>query len=68
VYDGSNAWNREFYYSYATVKRNANNRSNGFSVRCVRESKGTNAKEPDFFSKKRVTGFNKGWNCYKTLY
>jgi hypothetical protein len=31
------------------VNRNNSNRSNGLSVRCVRESKGTNAKETDFF-------------------
>jgi uncharacterized protein (TIGR02145 family) len=42
------AWYRNFNYGNAQVERNLNNRSNGFSVRCVRESKGTNAKESDF--------------------
>jgi hypothetical protein len=35
---GSNAWKRNFNYANAGVNRNANNRSNGNSVRCVRDS------------------------------
>jgi uncharacterized protein (TIGR02145 family) len=31
------AWNRQFLYNYAQVYRNLNLRSNGFSVRCVRD-------------------------------
>jgi uncharacterized protein (TIGR02145 family) len=34
----TNAWRRNFAYNAATVNRNNNNRSNGFSVRCVRDS------------------------------
>jgi uncharacterized protein (TIGR02145 family) len=34
----TNAWNRIFNYSEARVNRNNNNRSNGFSVRCIRDS------------------------------
>jgi hypothetical protein len=49
VGSSTNAWYREFNYNNAQVNRNLNNRSHGFSVRCVRESKGTSAKETDFF-------------------
>ncbi|MDR0691687.1 MAG: hypothetical protein LBF69_01470 [Prevotellaceae bacterium] len=33
----SNAWRRDFNYTYATVRRYLNYRSNGFSVRCIRD-------------------------------
>jgi uncharacterized protein (TIGR02145 family) len=48
VGSSANAWYRGFDYNTAQVNRNLNNRSNGFAVRCVRESKGTSAKETDF--------------------
>jgi hypothetical protein len=48
VSSSTNAWYRNFYYNNAQVNRNLNSRSHGFSVRCVRESKGTSAKETDF--------------------
>jgi uncharacterized protein (TIGR02145 family) len=38
AYSGTNAWNREFNYNRTDVNRNNNNRSNGFSVRCIRDS------------------------------
>ncbi|MDR0982702.1 MAG: fibrobacter succinogenes major paralogous domain-containing protein [Culturomica sp.] len=31
----SNAWNRNLNYNEARVNRNTNNKSNGFSVRCL---------------------------------
>jgi len=34
----TNSWNRNLNYNNATVNRNNNNKANGFSVRCVRES------------------------------
>jgi uncharacterized protein (TIGR02145 family) len=34
-----NAWGRNFSYAYATVYRNNYTRSNGFSIRCVRDLK-----------------------------
>jgi uncharacterized protein (TIGR02145 family) len=37
AYSSTNAWRRYFYYNYATVYRINNNRSYGFSVRCVRD-------------------------------
>jgi uncharacterized protein (TIGR02145 family) len=37
AYSSTNAWNRYFYYLYATVYRSYNSRSYGFSVRCVRD-------------------------------
>jgi uncharacterized protein (TIGR02145 family) len=33
----SAAWHRAFYYTYATVRRYYNNRSDGLSVRCIRD-------------------------------
>jgi uncharacterized protein (TIGR02145 family) len=36
AYDGSYAWHRQFYYSYATVGRGPTYRSYGFSVRCMK--------------------------------
>ncbi|MDR2449472.1 MAG: fibrobacter succinogenes major paralogous domain-containing protein [Prevotellaceae bacterium] len=51
VGSSANAWRRGFGSGNAQVNRNLNSRSNGFSVRCVRESKGTGAKERFFFSK-----------------
>ncbi len=39
VYSAANAWRRNFNYSRSDANRNNNNRSNGFSVRCVRESR-----------------------------
>ena len=38
AYGESNAWKRNFNNANAGVNRNANNRSNGNSVRCVRDS------------------------------
>jgi hypothetical protein len=39
AYSATNAWNRYFNYNNATVNRNNNNnRSYGFSVRCIRDS------------------------------
>ncbi|MDY0400523.1 MAG: fibrobacter succinogenes major paralogous domain-containing protein, partial [Bacteroidales bacterium] len=35
--DGSNAWYRSLYYNYANVVRSRNNKSYGFSVRCLRD-------------------------------
>jgi uncharacterized protein (TIGR02145 family) len=37
VGSSSAAWHRQFYYNNAQVHRYLNNRSNGFSVRCVRD-------------------------------
>jgi uncharacterized protein (TIGR02145 family) len=37
VVSGTNAWYRTFTYNYAQVNRNSTNRSNGFSVRCVKD-------------------------------
>ena len=37
--DGSHAWCRYFYYGYARVYRVYDNRSLGFSVRCIRDLK-----------------------------
>jgi len=34
---GSNAWNRNLNSGNATVNRNANSQSNGFSARCLKE-------------------------------
>ena len=39
AYNASLAWYRSFNYGYATVSRNYNYRSYGFSVRCVRDLK-----------------------------
>jgi hypothetical protein len=39
VGSSTNAWYRQLNYNNAQVNRNLNNRSNGFAVRCVRESK-----------------------------
>jgi uncharacterized protein (TIGR02145 family) len=39
VGSSSYAWYRDFNYNNAQVNRNLNYRSNGLSVRCVRESK-----------------------------
>jgi uncharacterized protein (TIGR02145 family) len=39
VGSSSNAWYRSLNYDNAQVNRNNSNRSNGLSVRCVRESK-----------------------------
>jgi uncharacterized protein (TIGR02145 family) len=39
AYDGTHALYRYFYYGYATVTRNTNYRSYGFSVRCIRDIK-----------------------------
>jgi uncharacterized protein (TIGR02145 family) len=41
VGSSSLAWYRNFNYSNAQVERYLNYRSNGFAVRCVRESKST---------------------------
>jgi uncharacterized protein (TIGR02145 family) len=49
VTSATNAWNRQFNYNNAQVNRNNNSRSNGFSVRCVRESTGNRHKRADFF-------------------
>jgi hypothetical protein len=38
VGSSTNAWNRQFNNNNAQVNRNLNSRSNGFAVRCVRES------------------------------
>jgi hypothetical protein len=54
VSSSANAWRRNFDYNNAQVNRNNSNRSNGFSVRCVRESKGTSAKETDFLLQFRI--------------
>jgi len=35
--DASNAWNRNLNYNNATLNRNNNNKTNGFSVRCVKD-------------------------------
>jgi uncharacterized protein (TIGR02145 family) len=35
--DASNAWNRNLNYNNAQVNRNNNNKSNGFSVRCLKD-------------------------------
>jgi len=35
--DASNAWNRNLNYNNAEVNRNNNNKSNGFSVRCLKD-------------------------------
>ena len=35
----TNAWNRKLNYNNSQVNRNNNNKQNGFSVRCVRDSK-----------------------------
>jgi uncharacterized protein (TIGR02145 family) len=36
VGSATHAWNRQFYYNYAQVARYNSTRSNGFSVRCVK--------------------------------
>jgi hypothetical protein len=38
---GSNAWRRNLNTTYSTVNRNANNKANGFSVRCLRDTDDT---------------------------
>jgi hypothetical protein len=38
AYSSTNAWRRNFNYDNATVNRNNTNRSNGYSVRCIRDS------------------------------
>ena len=35
-----NAWNRNLNYNNASVNRNSNNKSNGYSVRCLRDRYG----------------------------
>jgi hypothetical protein len=35
--DASNAWNRNLNYNNSQVNRNNNNKTNGFSLRCVRD-------------------------------
>jgi uncharacterized protein (TIGR02145 family) len=35
--DATNAWNRNLNYNNAQVNRNNNNKSNGFSVRCLKD-------------------------------
>jgi uncharacterized protein (TIGR02145 family) len=39
AYDGTRAWYRQFSYNRADVSRSNTNRSNGFSVRCIRDIK-----------------------------
>jgi uncharacterized protein (TIGR02145 family) len=51
AYSATYAWYRNFNYAYSQVERNANNRSNGFSVRCVRESRQTKLQEQNVSSK-----------------
>ena len=34
--NATNAWNRNLNYNNATVNRNNNNKTNGFSMRCVK--------------------------------
>jgi hypothetical protein len=36
-YDTTNAWNRNLNYNNSNVNRNNNNKTNGFSVRVVRD-------------------------------
>jgi len=37
--DAGNAWNRNLNYNTANVNQNNNNKNNGFSVRCLKDSK-----------------------------
>lgn len=42
--NNNNAWNRNLNYNNSDINRNNNNKKNGFSVRCLRnssQSKGT---------------------------
>jgi len=39
AYDTTNAWNRNLNYNNSNVNRNNNNKTNGFSVRVVRDLK-----------------------------
>jgi uncharacterized protein (TIGR02145 family) len=57
VSSSSNAWRRNFDYNSAQVNRNNSNRSNGFSVRCVRESKRYKHKPTAFLSKDYMGAF-----------
>lgn len=43
----SNAWNRNMNYNNGGVDRNNNNKTNGFSVRCVRDLLNTCNKSAD---------------------
>jgi len=49
-------WN--FNYNYGQVNRNSNNRSNGLSVRCVRDSEGASLQ--DFFAPSALRKSMKG--------
>ncbi len=37
AFDATTAYNRNLNYANATVNRNNNNKTNGFSVRCVKD-------------------------------
>jgi uncharacterized protein (TIGR02145 family) len=50
VNSATNAWRRNFDYNNAQVNRNNSNRSNGFSVRCVRESTRNRHKDGFFYA------------------
>jgi hypothetical protein len=50
AYSDANAWNRNFNYNEARVNRNNPNRSNGLSVRCVRDSTNKTAGTNAFYS------------------
>ncbi|MDR0737890.1 MAG: fibrobacter succinogenes major paralogous domain-containing protein, partial [Prevotellaceae bacterium] len=61
VGSSTNAWNRQFNSGNAQVNRNLNSRSNGLSVRCVRESIRNKRQRTDFFGQRYTTLHQNPW-------